>query len=63
MEYRQSIRDAHPRPILCLQYNSFRRELYTAGEDASIRVWESESGKLINSWSQHSGWVTNLIYW
>ncbi|KAI8908490.1 WD40-repeat-containing domain protein [Gorgonomyces haynaldii] len=44
MEFRHTIKDAHPKPILCAQYNPFRRELYTAGEDATIRVWDS-SGK------------------
>jgi WD40 repeat protein len=63
MEYRQVINDAHPKPILCTQYNPFRREIYTAGEDTFIKVWESESGKLIAVWSQHIGWVTSLLYW
>jgi WD40 repeat protein len=63
MEYRQIIQDAHPKPILCLQYNPFRREIYTSGEDSTIRVWESESGKLLNTWIEHIGWVTQLLYW
>jgi WD40 repeat protein len=63
MEYRQIIQDAHSKPILCLQYNPFRREIYTSGEDSAIRVWESESGKLLNTWIEHIGWVTQLLYW
>lgn len=62
MEYRDSIKDAHPKPVLCAQYNSNRRELYTAGEDSTIRVWEYESRKLVASWSGHMGWVTSLHY-
>ncbi|TPX59029.1 hypothetical protein SpCBS45565_g07846 [Spizellomyces sp. 'palustris'] len=61
MEYRQTIPDAHPKPILALQYNPFRREIYSGGEDAIIRVWE-ESGKLSSPLSEHVGWITGLLY-
>ena len=32
MEYRQTILDAHNKTIIAIQYNPFRREIYTAGE-------------------------------
>ncbi|KAI8837830.1 WD40-repeat-containing domain protein [Chytridium lagenaria] len=32
MEFKHQIQDAHSKPILCCQYNPFRRELYSAGE-------------------------------
>ncbi|KAI8927284.1 quinon protein alcohol dehydrogenase-like superfamily [Entophlyctis helioformis] len=50
MEYRHTVHDAHPKPILCVQYNPFRREIYTAGEGCKeIKVLFSCSidGKLI----------------
>ncbi len=28
-----------------------------------IRVWESETGKLINALVEHTGWVTCMYYW
>lgn len=31
-------------------------------EDSSIRVWEYESRKLLTTWQEHTGWVTNLLY-
>jgi WD40 repeat protein len=70
MEYRHTIKDAHPKPILCVEYNPLRRELYTAGEgnqkynrvDSTIRVWEYESRKLTTTFSEHQGWVTCLLY-
>lgn len=62
MEFRNTINDAHPKPISCIQYNPFRREIYTAGEDSFIRVWESESGKLLTSYNEHVGWITMLLY-
>ncbi|KAI9091859.1 WD40-repeat-containing domain protein [Phlyctochytrium arcticum] len=61
MEYRQTIPDAHVKPVLCLQYNPFRREIYSGGEDATIRVWE-ETGKLITTLTDHEGWITGLLY-
>ncbi|KAH9247138.1 hypothetical protein BASA81_015281 [Batrachochytrium salamandrivorans] len=62
MEYRHTIMDAHQKAVLCVQYNPFRREIYTGGEDSIIKVWESESGKLLSSWVKHIGWITNLLY-
>ena len=72
MEYRQTIIDAHSKPILAIQHNPFRREIYSAGEgisdthplklDSMIHVWEAETGKLLNKWSGHTGWITALIY-
>ncbi|KAI9199249.1 WD40-repeat-containing domain protein [Polychytrium aggregatum] len=62
MEYKHTIVDAHPKPILCVQFNPFRREIYTGGEDAMIRVWECESGKLLNCFSEHTGWISSLLY-
>jgi len=35
MEYRQTITEAHSKPILAIQYNPFRREIYSAGEGMS----------------------------
>jgi WD40 repeat protein len=62
MEFRNVIWDAHPKPIIAIQFNPFRRELYTAGEDSSIKVWEIESGKLLTNWIGHVGWVTSLFF-
>ncbi|KAJ2997848.1 hypothetical protein HDV02_005118 [Globomyces sp. JEL0801] len=33
MEFRHAIMDIHPKPVLCVQYNPFRREIMTAGEE------------------------------
>ncbi|KAJ3015428.1 hypothetical protein HKX48_004593 [Thoreauomyces humboldtii] len=61
MEYRQTFGEGHTKPILCLQYNPYRRELYSGGEDAIIRVFE-ETGKLIGTLNEHAGWITGLLY-
>jgi WD40 repeat protein len=62
MEFRLSVPDVHTKTITSIQYNSFRREIYTAGEDSLIRVWEAESGKPVATWAGHTGWVTALLY-
>lgn len=62
MEFREVIRDAHPKPILCAQYNPIRRELYTAGEDANIKVWEYETKKHTATFTAHTGWITGMVY-
>ncbi|KAI9348234.1 quinon protein alcohol dehydrogenase-like superfamily [Obelidium mucronatum] len=62
MELSKAIGDAHPKTILCSSFNPFRREIYTGGEDTTIRVWEPESGKLLNTLSEHLGWVTCLLF-
>ena len=51
MEYRNTINDAHPKPVSCIQYNPFRREIYTAGEGdysylASLLRDASGTGKI-----------------
>ena len=38
MEYRYTIHDSHPKPVSCIQYNPFRREIYTAGEGLLSQV-------------------------
>ncbi|KAJ3011791.1 UNVERIFIED_CONTAM: hypothetical protein HDU68_001525 [Siphonaria sp. JEL0065] len=62
MELSKAIGDAHPKTILCSSFNPFRREIYTGGEDTTIRVWEPESGKLLNTLTEHLGWVTCLLF-
>ncbi|TPX61874.1 hypothetical protein PhCBS80983_g00825 [Powellomyces hirtus] len=61
MEYRQTFGEGLGKPILCLQYNPFRREVYSGGEDAIIRVFE-ETGKLLGTLCEHAGWITGLLY-
>ncbi|ORX42833.1 WD40 repeat-like protein [Piromyces finnis] len=62
MEYRISINEAHLTPITAIEFNPFRREIYTGAEDGSIRIWELDSGKLLYNFNEHSGFVTQLLY-
>ncbi len=32
MEYKQTINEAHSKPITCISYHPFRKEIFTAAE-------------------------------
>ena len=56
------INDAHGMQITCCAFNEARRELFSGGQDALIKVWDVESGKLLRTLTGHSGWVTDLLF-
>ncbi|KAG4091430.1 WD40 repeat-like protein [Neocallimastix lanati (nom. inval.)] len=62
MEYRSSINEAHATPITAIEFNPFRREIFTGAEDGSIRVWELDSGKMLYNFNEHVGFVTQLLF-
>ncbi|XP_068133201.1 uncharacterized WD repeat-containing protein alr2800-like isoform X2 [Hyperolius riggenbachi] len=63
MQKHLSLRDCHQRSITALGYHSARREFLTGFEDGMIKWWDLDSGNLSQSASEHSGMVTNLLYW
>ncbi|KAM9311651.1 uncharacterized protein PAF06_009490 [Gastrophryne carolinensis] len=63
MQKHHCVRDCHHRSITALGYHSARREFLTGFEDGVIKWWDLESGHLSQSASEHSGMVTNLLYW
>ncbi|KAJ3362845.1 hypothetical protein GGF32_005246 [Allomyces javanicus] len=54
--------DAHPKPITCVAHNLARREVWTGSEDALIRAWDTDSGRLTSTMDGHAGWVTALVF-
>eukprot|EP00002_Diphylleia_rotans_P033367 TRINITY_DN7090_c0_g1_i1.p1 TRINITY_DN7090_c0_g1~~TRINITY_DN7090_c0_g1_i1.p1 ORF type:complete len:812 (-),score=137.18 TRINITY_DN7090_c0_g1_i1:340-2775(-) len=62
LELRRAVSDAHDKPVLCVAYSPFHRELYTGSEDGRIIVWDRESGRQLRVLSEHRGWVTGLFY-
>ncbi|KNE59782.1 hypothetical protein AMAG_18420 [Allomyces macrogynus ATCC 38327] len=54
--------DAHPKPITCVAHNLARREVWTGSEDALIRAWDTDSGRLTSTMDGHAGWVTSLVF-
>lgn len=61
LECQNTILEAHTKAIMCVQCNPWKREIYTAGEDAAIKVWDSETGKLLTVYNFHTGWITCLL--
>ncbi|XP_072255099.1 p21-activated protein kinase-interacting protein 1-like [Pyxicephalus adspersus] len=63
MQKHFSVRDCHQRSITALGYHSARREFLTGFEDGVIKWWDLDTGHLSQSASEHSGMITNLLYW
>ncbi|CAH2277302.1 uncharacterized WD repeat-containing alr2800-like [Pelobates cultripes] len=63
MQKHLSVRDCHSRSITALGFNSARREFLTGFEDGVIKWWDLESGRQSQSAAEHSGMVTNILYW
>ncbi|CAM6099734.1 unnamed protein product [Calypogeia fissa] len=57
-----NILDAHSAPILCVAFDGSRNEIYSGGRDCLIKVWDSESGRLLRYQQQHSNWVMDLLF-
>ncbi|XP_078725023.1 uncharacterized protein LOC144942137 [Lampetra fluviatilis] len=57
-------RDTHNRgAITALGYHPCRREILTGHQDGVIKWWESETGRLLLTSSEHQGWVTHFVFW
>eukprot|EP00698_Gefionella_okellyi_P017161 TRINITY_DN4977_c0_g1_i3.p1 TRINITY_DN4977_c0_g1~~TRINITY_DN4977_c0_g1_i3.p1 ORF type:complete len:775 (-),score=152.69 TRINITY_DN4977_c0_g1_i3:22-2346(-) len=57
------LNETHDGAVLCYAYHHFKREVYTGGQDAVIKVWDNESGKLLKVLEKvHTGWVTGIHF-
>ncbi|XP_075199505.1 uncharacterized protein LOC142302328 [Anomaloglossus baeobatrachus] len=63
MQRHFNVRDCHQRSITALGYHTARREFLTGFEDGMIKWWDLDSGRFSQSAAEHSGMVTNLLYW
>ncbi|XP_040271611.1 uncharacterized protein LOC120987022 [Bufo bufo] len=63
MQKHFSVRDCHQRSITALGFNTTRREFLTGFEDGMIKWWDLDSGHLSQSAAEHSGMVTQILYW
>jgi len=48
MEYRSSINEAHATPITAIEFNPFRREIFTGAEGNTINVLKKKKKKKEN---------------
>jgi len=46
MEYRSSINEAHATPITAIEFNPFRREIFTGAEGNIIDVFKKKKKKI-----------------
>ena len=37
--------------------------IYFSISDGMIKSWESDTGKMVNTYHDHRGWVTDFLYW
>lgn len=63
MEKDYIIHETHSRPITAIGSSSARREIYLGFEDGVIKSIEVDSGKHIQTYIEHKGWVTSFLYW
>lgn len=52
----------HASAILCAAYHELHQMLATSGEDAKIKLWDTRTGKLIETLSSHRGPVNGLKF-
>mmetsp|Transcript_348 Transcript_348/g.594 ORF Transcript_348/g.594 Transcript_348/m.594 type:complete len:555 (+) Transcript_348:210-1874(+) len=62
LEVQTVISDSHEQPVLCVALDKQRGELYSAGQDSLIKVWETDSGRLARLQKGHKGWVSDLLF-
>ncbi|XP_051870391.1 uncharacterized protein LOC127569629 [Pristis pectinata] len=63
MQKHLTISDCHSRSVSALGYHSARREFLTGFEDGVIKWWDLETGQLTFTVFEHTGMITQLLYW
>ncbi|XP_059845997.1 uncharacterized protein LOC132405308 isoform X3 [Hypanus sabinus] len=63
MQKHRTISVCHRRSVSALGYHLARRELLTGFEDGAIKWWDLETGYSTFCVSEHTGMITQLLYW
>ncbi|XP_067851984.1 uncharacterized WD repeat-containing protein alr3466-like [Heptranchias perlo] len=63
MQKHLTLPDCHNRSVSALGYHLARREFLTGFDDGVIKWWDLETGQLTFSVFEHTGMVTQLLYW
>ena len=53
---------AHVGPVLCVAYSYDGAMIATGGQDKTVRIWDAQTGKLVETLAGHSGPVTALAF-
>lgn len=48
--------------VTAIAFHPVRREIVAGFEDGSMKWWEQDSGKLMMTTREHTGWVTDFIF-
>jgi WD40 repeat protein len=51
-----------PRPVAAVTFSPNGKLLASGGFDSTVRVWDVETGKLINEWKDRNGWVFSVAF-
>jgi len=62
LEVQTVVNNAHEYPITCVSLNRARCELYSGAQDNLVKVWCSETGRLLRIQQGHKGWVSDLLF-
>ncbi|XP_059165911.1 uncharacterized WD repeat-containing protein alr3466-like [Physella acuta] len=57
------VKETHTRSITAVGHNPIRREIFLGFEDGVIKSYEAESGKPVQTFYKHKGWVTDFFFW
>ena len=52
----------HNGPVWSIAFNSNGRQVVTASGDMTARVWDAESGQLVQTFKGHSNWVFSAAF-
>ncbi|XP_078405864.1 uncharacterized protein LOC144685329 [Cetorhinus maximus] len=63
MRKQLTVPDCHKRSVSALGYHLARREFLTGFEDGVIKWWDLETGQLSFSVFEHTGMITQFLYW
>ncbi|XP_038651245.1 uncharacterized protein LOC119965065 [Scyliorhinus canicula] len=63
MQKHLTVTDCHNRSVSALGYHLARREFLTGFDDGVIKWWDLETGQLSFSVFEHTGMITQFLYW
>ena len=63
MEKFFTVPDTHTRSISSVGFNPFRREVMIGCEDGVVKTYEADTGRLVHTYNEHTGFVTEFCLW
>lgn len=63
MEKDYIVHETHIKSITSVAAHIARREIYLGFEDGCIKSLEADTGKHVQTYQEHKGWITSFLYW